>query len=243
MRPGEDEFGLRLAAKAEDRERAARQEWPAFEERLRQLGYGPRAIAHAFCTLSGPGTVAEALEVLRTPMPESHPVALSFEVTETRGGASTADLVTITAVERDASVIRVNYDTKSASRFRIDPRSGGSTRSGRVSDEVGLRTLGSVASASVKSAVRPSAGGWAFATRRAIRAEQNCEYGCREACPDMQAGLLPARGHAGTSCRKTKVRAARGRRAVTAYQCVPACFFHRSSCSSHVGGSPGSGVG
>jgi hypothetical protein len=110
MRPGEDEFGLRVAAKADDREKATWQEWPAFEERLRQLGYGPRAIAHAFCTLSGPGTVAEALEVLRAPRPESHPVALSFEVTETRGGASAANLVMITSVERDDSVIRVNYD-------------------------------------------------------------------------------------------------------------------------------------
>jgi hypothetical protein len=110
MRPGEDEFGLRLAARADDREKAARQEWPAFEERLRQLGYGPRAIAHAFRTLSGPGTVAEALEALRAPMPESHPIALSFEVTETRGGASAAHRVTITSVERKNAVILVNYD-------------------------------------------------------------------------------------------------------------------------------------
>ena len=85
MRPGEHEFGLRLAAKAADREKAAGLEWPAFEERLRKLGYGPRAIAHAFRTLSGPGTVAEALEVLRAPKPESHLTTLSFEVTETRG--------------------------------------------------------------------------------------------------------------------------------------------------------------
>jgi hypothetical protein len=65
MTPTEDEFGLRLAAKAADRERAASQEWPAFEARLRQLGYGPLAIAHAFRTLSGPGTVDEALEALK----------------------------------------------------------------------------------------------------------------------------------------------------------------------------------
>jgi hypothetical protein len=58
------EFGFRVAAKAADREKAASQEWPAFEERLRQLGYSPRAIAHAFTTLSGPGIVAEALEAL-----------------------------------------------------------------------------------------------------------------------------------------------------------------------------------
>jgi hypothetical protein len=59
-----DEFGLRLAAKASDRTRAAERQWPAFEKRLRQLGYSPRGIAHAFRTLSGPGTVAQALEVL-----------------------------------------------------------------------------------------------------------------------------------------------------------------------------------
>jgi len=64
MTSRDDEFGLRLAAKAADREKAARQEWPAFEERLRQLGYGPPAMAHAFSILSGPGTVNEALEAL-----------------------------------------------------------------------------------------------------------------------------------------------------------------------------------
>ena len=102
MSAGEDEFeGLRLAARAVDRGKAAEQQWPAFEKRLRELGYSPRAIAHAFSTLSGAGTVAEALEVLRAPMPESHPIPLSFEVTETRGGPSAASVVTITSVERD----------------------------------------------------------------------------------------------------------------------------------------------
>jgi hypothetical protein len=63
MKPREGAFDcLRLAAKAADREKAASQEWPAFEERLRQLGYRPLTIAHAFRTLSGPGTVDEALE-------------------------------------------------------------------------------------------------------------------------------------------------------------------------------------
>jgi hypothetical protein len=73
MGPAKDEFGLRLAARAADREKAAREEWPAFEERLTKLGYGPRAIAHAFRTLTG-GTVAEALEVLSDmSRPESSP--------------------------------------------------------------------------------------------------------------------------------------------------------------------------
>jgi hypothetical protein len=111
MTPGEDEFGLRLAAKTADREKAARQEWPAFEERLRELGYGPRVIADAFNTLSGPGTVAEALEVLNgMSRPESPPVALSFEVTETPGDPSAANQVTITSVERHDSGIHFNYD-------------------------------------------------------------------------------------------------------------------------------------
>jgi hypothetical protein len=45
---------------------------------LRQLGYSPLATAHAFSCLSGPGTVAEALEVLKDmSRPESPPIALS----------------------------------------------------------------------------------------------------------------------------------------------------------------------
>jgi len=99
MGPGKDDFGLRLAAKAADREKAARRQWPAFEERLKELGYGPRAIAHAFRTLSGPGTVAEALEALNDmSRPESHPVALRFEVTGAPGGPSATNGVTITSV-------------------------------------------------------------------------------------------------------------------------------------------------
>ena len=56
--------GLRLAAKAADRAKAADELWPEFETRLRKLGYSSRGIAHAFSLLSGPGTVAEALRAL-----------------------------------------------------------------------------------------------------------------------------------------------------------------------------------
>ncbi len=77
MRPKEDEFGLRLAAKAADRAKAAEQEWPAFEKRLSQLGYSGRAIAPAFSTLSGPGTVAEALETLKRAHLQSPPNSAS----------------------------------------------------------------------------------------------------------------------------------------------------------------------
>lgn len=111
MGPGNDDFGLRLAAQAADREKSARQEWPAFEGRLKKLGYGPRAIAHAFRTLSGPGTVAEALEVLNDmSRPDSPPVALSFEVTGTPGGSSAGDSVTVTSIEHDDIGIRVSYE-------------------------------------------------------------------------------------------------------------------------------------
>lgn len=66
MKPEKGEHeDLRLAAKAADRATAARQEWPRFEKRLMELGYDPRAIAHAFRTLSGSGTVDEALEALQ----------------------------------------------------------------------------------------------------------------------------------------------------------------------------------
>jgi hypothetical protein len=56
---------LRLAAKAADRVKAADVLRPAFKSRLTALGYTPRGIAQAFSLLSGPGTVAEALEVLK----------------------------------------------------------------------------------------------------------------------------------------------------------------------------------
>jgi hypothetical protein len=139
MRGEEGEFGcLRLAAKAADRGKAAQREWPAFENRLKELGYSPLAIAHAFRTLSGSGTVAEALEVLRAPVPESHPIALSFEVTETRGGPSAANGVTITSVDRDGSVIHVSYEI-------VPPLAPGSVRpEAEAVDDLGNdhRTLG-----------------------------------------------------------------------------------------------------
>jgi hypothetical protein len=61
----DDEFGLRLAAKAADRFKAAQQQWPAFERPLRELGYSPGSIAHAFSILIVPGTVPEALQALK----------------------------------------------------------------------------------------------------------------------------------------------------------------------------------
>jgi hypothetical protein len=142
MRGRDDQLGLRLAAKAADREKAARQEWPTFEKRLRELGYGPRAIAHAFSTLSGPGTVAEALEVLKgMSRPESRPVALSFEVSETRRGPAAAHGVAITSVERGDLGIRVNYDIVPPLGFG----SHGPQPRGEATDDLGNRyhSLGS----------------------------------------------------------------------------------------------------
>ena len=101
------------------------------EKRLRELGYSPLAIAHGFRTLSGSGSVAETLEALRAPMPESHPAALSFEVTETRGGPSAANGVTITSVEHDDFAIHVKYDV-------VPPPDRGSYRArGEAKDDLG----------------------------------------------------------------------------------------------------------
>lgn len=63
----EDVMGLRLLAKGHDRLAAAERELPAFEARLRQLGYSSRAIHRAYRVLCGPGTIAEALAVLNEP--------------------------------------------------------------------------------------------------------------------------------------------------------------------------------
>lgn len=49
---------LRMRAKAAEEFR------PAFEQRLKELGYGPLAIAHTFSTLTGSCAVAEALAEL-----------------------------------------------------------------------------------------------------------------------------------------------------------------------------------
>jgi hypothetical protein len=111
VEPAEDQFGLRLAANAADRSKTAAQKWPAVEERLRNVGYGPRAIAHAFRALSGPGTVADALKALNDASQHApHPVPLSFEAPEFDGEPSAASGVTITSVVRHDCGIRANFD-------------------------------------------------------------------------------------------------------------------------------------
>ena len=70
MRPKEDEFGLRLAAKAADRGKAFDEHWPAVRAQLAQWGYSSWGIAQAHRVLSQGGSVDEAVEALRTEEPE-----------------------------------------------------------------------------------------------------------------------------------------------------------------------------
>lgn len=106
----DDPHGLRLAAKAADRMTAAQQQWPAFEQRLTELGYPPAAIRRAFGALSGPGTVAEALNALTAKGLSKRWVALPFEVFDDRVGFSHTDGFTVTCVERNNLGVRVEYE-------------------------------------------------------------------------------------------------------------------------------------
>jgi hypothetical protein len=105
---------LRLAAKAADRAKAAEALRPAFEERLTGLGYKPLAIAHAFRTLQGSGTVAEALGELRENAQSEHivPTPLDFEVVENEPALPGGHALTITGVERAGRNIRVTYEIR-----------------------------------------------------------------------------------------------------------------------------------
>jgi hypothetical protein len=112
MRPAPREWdSLRLAAKAADRANAAEKLRPAFEKLLSELGYGPLAIAHAFSTLVGPVTVAEALAELAQNMrlERTVPVSLDFETVEREPALPVGHSLTITGVERDDHGIRIMY--------------------------------------------------------------------------------------------------------------------------------------
>jgi hypothetical protein len=139
-----EEFaGLRLAAKATDREHVAQLQWPGFEARLSELGYGPRAIAHAFSTLSGPGTVAEALQVLKHRPSGSPPVAMSFEVRFPPGNLPVESGLIVRSVERDDDGIRVDYDYVMAPALSAAPLDSCEPR-GEGKDDLGnvYRALG-----------------------------------------------------------------------------------------------------
>lgn len=79
MKPTEDEFGLRLAAKAADREKAFAEHWPAVRAQLEQRGYSSWGIGQAHLVLSQGGTVDEAVEALRTDEPKRIPATLTRE--------------------------------------------------------------------------------------------------------------------------------------------------------------------
>ena len=77
MKPTEDEFGLRLAAKAADREKAFAEHWPAVRAQLEQRGYSSWGIAQAYLVLSQGGSVDEAVEALHKEEPERIPATLT----------------------------------------------------------------------------------------------------------------------------------------------------------------------
>jgi hypothetical protein len=106
---------------------------PVFEQRLRDLGYGPLAIAHAFTSLSGPDTAPEALaELAREARRErSTPVPLQFEVVEDEPGLPAGHSLTITGVERLLDAIRIRYTV----RPPLPPHARGPHA--RASDEAG----------------------------------------------------------------------------------------------------------
>jgi hypothetical protein len=108
--PGEWD-SLRLAAKAADRAKAAEKLRPGFEQRLAELGYGRRAIAHAFSALSGPDSVADALAELaqNAQFERSRPVPLDFEIVGPEADLPADCSLTITGVERDDHGIRIRY--------------------------------------------------------------------------------------------------------------------------------------
>lgn len=111
--PGEWDC-LHGLAKASDREKAAEPLRPAFEERLRELGYSPLAIAHAFSSLTGAHTVEEALAELKENerLERIVPVSLDFDTVEHEPGLPVGHSLTITGVERDGRGIRIAYEIR-----------------------------------------------------------------------------------------------------------------------------------
>jgi hypothetical protein len=112
VRPAPGEWdSLRLAAKAADRGKAAEKLRPAFEKRLKELGYSGRAIAHAFSALVGPATVTEALAKLAhyERLGRIRRMRLAFEIVEEKPALPLGHSLTITTVERDGEGIRICY--------------------------------------------------------------------------------------------------------------------------------------
>jgi hypothetical protein len=142
--PGEWD-SLRLAAKAEDRAKAAEKLRPAFEQQLRELGYSSLAIAHAFSTMTCPGTVEEALAELaeNARLEQIVPVPLDFEVVEQESGLPVEYLLMITGVEREARGIRITYRVRPplpsrADRPRVEGRDDRDQEYRRFGHSIGL---------------------------------------------------------------------------------------------------------
>lgn len=114
---------LRLAAHAADRANAAEILRPAFEERLRGFGYSSLAIAHAFSTLTGPGTVEEALTELEenARLERIVPVPLDFEVVEREPALPVGHSLMITGVERGGRGVRITYQIRPPLPSLTDP--------------------------------------------------------------------------------------------------------------------------
>ncbi|HEY6396363.1 MAG TPA: hypothetical protein VIX82_02800 [Solirubrobacteraceae bacterium] len=156
--PGEWD-SLRLAAKAADRAKAAERLRPAVEKRLEELGYSPRAIAHAFSSLTGPDTVAEALAELaqNARMERIVPVPLAFETVEQEPGLPVGHSLTVTGVERDGRGISITYEIRPPlaslrDRPRVEARDDCDQQYRRLGETIGLAgsrdrmiTLGSFA--------------------------------------------------------------------------------------------------
>jgi hypothetical protein len=142
--PGEGD-SLRLAARAGDRAKAAEQLRPTFEERLEELGYSSLAIAQAFSTLTGPGTVEQALVELaeNARLERIARVPLDFEVVEPEAGLPVGHLLTITGVEREPRGIRITYEIRPplplpADRPRVEARDDCDREYRRFGQSIGL---------------------------------------------------------------------------------------------------------
>jgi hypothetical protein len=137
---------LRLAAKAADRDKAAEQLRPVFQQRLAELGYGPRAIAHAFTTLPGAGTVDDALAELahHQMLARLAPVALAFETVEHDPALPLGRSLTIDAVERGGDThMRITYTVspplaRRAGRPRVEARDDCDHEYGQLGDSLGV---------------------------------------------------------------------------------------------------------
>ncbi|MGO9954529.1 MAG: hypothetical protein ACLP50_00865 [Solirubrobacteraceae bacterium] len=136
---------LRLAAKATDRGKAAEPLRPAFENRLSQLGYSSRAVAHAFSALTGPGTVEEALAELKNNarLERIVPVPLDFDVVEGDPALPAGHSLTITGVERECRGIRIAYEIRPPLPTRprpprVETRDDCDQQSGGLGGSIGL---------------------------------------------------------------------------------------------------------